>query len=84
MSATKNFRVYFLLAILILFSVVILLGEHRPSFLRPDLHLNAYVSTSDGFLTVVDLVSLRAINKIPAGLGISDLREHAKRPEIWA
>jgi DNA-binding beta-propeller fold protein YncE len=83
MSAAKNLRAYFLLAVLLLFSMVILLGEHRPSFLRPDLHLNAYVSTSDGSLTVVDLASLRVINKIPTGPGISDLREHTKRPEIW-
>src|SRR5271169_3912402 len=83
MSHSKNFRVYFLLAILLLFALIILLREHRPSFLRPDLHLNAYVSTSDGALTVIDLASLRVINKIPAGPGISDLREHAKRPEIW-
>jgi len=83
MPHLKNFRVYFLLAVLLLFSIVILLREHRPSFLRPDLHLNAYVSTSDGSLTVVDLASLRVINKIPAGPGISDIREHAKRPEIW-
>jgi YVTN family beta-propeller protein len=83
MSHSKNFRVYFLLAILFLFALIILLREHRPSFLRPDLHLNAYVSTSDGSLTVIDLASLRVINKITAGPGISDLREHAKRPEIW-
>jgi DNA-binding beta-propeller fold protein YncE len=83
MSAAKNFRVYFVFAILLVFAIVILLREHRPSFLRPDLHLNAYVSTPDGSLTVIDLVSLRAINRIYAGPGISDLREHAKRPEIW-
>ena len=83
MSAAKNFRVYFLLAALLPFSIVILLREHRPSFLRPDLHLNAYVATSDGSLTVVDLASLRVINRIPTGPGISDLREHARRPEIW-
>ena len=83
MPHSKNFRVYFLLVLLAVFSLVILLREHRPSFLRPDLHLNAYVATADGSLTVVDLASLRAINKIPAGPGISDLREHSRRPEIW-
>src|SRR5215468_9089789 len=83
MPHSKNFRVYFLLVVLAVFSLVIFLREHRPSFLRPDLHLNAYVSTSDGFLTVVDLASLRVINKISAGPAISDLREHANRPEIW-
>lgn len=83
MSAAKSFRVYFLLAVLLLLAIVILLREHRPSFLRPGLHLNAYVSTSDGSLTVVNLASLRVINRIPIGPAISDLREHAKRPEIW-
>jgi len=83
MAHAKSFRAYFLFSVLLLFVVVILLREHRPSFLRPDLHLNAYVSTSDGFLTVVDLASLRVINKISAGPAISDLREHANRPEIW-
>ena len=83
MSAAKNFRVYFLIAILLVFGAVILLREHRPSFLRPDLHLNAYISTPDGSLDVVDLASLRTINKIYAGPGISDLREHTVRPEIW-
>ena len=83
MPHSKNFRVYFLLALLLILAVVILLREHRPSILRPDLHLNAYISTSDGSLTVVDLASLRVINKIPVGPAISDLREHAKRPEIW-
>jgi DNA-binding beta-propeller fold protein YncE len=83
MSAAKNFRVYFLLVVLLILAVVILLREHRPSFLRPGLHLNAYVSTSDGELTVIDLASLRTINKIGVGPAISDLREHATRPEIW-
>src|ERR1700675_314972 len=83
MPHRKNFRVYFLLALLLIFALVIFLGEHRPSVLRPDLHFNAYISTSDGSLTVVDLASLRVINKIPVGPAISDLREHAKRPEIW-
>lgn len=83
MPHSKNFRAYFLLILLLIFAAVILLREHRPSFLRPGLHLNAYISTSDGSLTVVDLASLRAINKIPVGPSISDLREHAKRPEIW-
>jgi len=83
MSHSKSFRVYFLLAVLVVFAVVILVREHRPSILRPDLHLNAYVSTPDGSLIVVDLASLKVINKLYAGPGISDLREHAKRPEIW-
>src|SRR5258708_12817857 len=82
MPHRKNFRVYFLLAILFIFALVILLREHRPSALRPDLHLNAYISTSDGSLTVVDLASLRVVNKIPVGPATPDLRQHANRPPI--
>jgi DNA-binding beta-propeller fold protein YncE len=43
----------------------------------------AYVSTSDGSLTVIDLVKLQPISKIPIGPEISDLREHTTRNEIW-
>ncbi len=54
MNRPKNFRVYFLLAVLAIGGIVLLLREHRPSFLRPDLHLSAYVTTADGNVTVVD------------------------------
>jgi len=44
--------------------------ELRPSFLRPGLHLFAYVgNTAEGTLTVVDLVKLSAVTTIPVGLG---------------
>ena len=39
MNRPKNFRVYFLVAALAVGGMVLLLREHRPSFLRPDLHL---------------------------------------------
>jgi DNA-binding beta-propeller fold protein YncE len=83
MSHSKNFRLYFGLTILLVSAIVVLLREHRPSFLRPNLHMYAYVSTADGSLTVIDLAKLQAIAKIPVGPAISDLREHAKRDEIW-
>jgi len=83
MSHAKNFRLYFALVLLLVFASILLLGEHRPSFLRPNLHMYAYVSTADGALTVVDLAKLQAINKIAVGAGISDLREHTTRDEIW-
>jgi YVTN family beta-propeller protein len=83
MSRSRNFRVYFLLTILLLFAVIILLREHRPSFLRPGLHLNAYVSTDDGNITVVDLISLRAIGKVYAGPALAEILEHPRRAEIW-
>jgi YVTN family beta-propeller protein len=83
MSRPRNFRVYFLLTVLLLFAVILLLREHRPSFLRPGLHLNAYVSTDDGSITVVDLISLRAIAKVYAGPSLAEILEHPNRAEIW-
>jgi len=83
MSHLKSVRVYFVLSVLLILLVVILLREHRPSFLRPDLHLNAYISTSDGSVTVLDLANLHIVQRVSVGPGIADMREHTKRPEIW-
>jgi DNA-binding beta-propeller fold protein YncE len=89
MSPLKYVRVYFVLAILIIAAAIVLLREHRPSFLRPNLHMYAYVSTDDGSLSIIDIVNLRAIAKLSLGLpampgpSITDLREHATRDEIW-
>src|SRR6266851_2052953 len=83
MDRPKNFRVYFLLAALAIGGIVLLLREHRPSFLRPDLHLSAYVTTADGHVTVVDLVKLKAVARIPVGPGLSGMREHPTRPEVY-
>ena len=58
MKLSRHFRAYFVLAVLFGAGVILLLREHRPSFLRPGLRLNAYVSTADGSVTVVDLVKL--------------------------
>ncbi|HEV1994140.1 MAG TPA: hypothetical protein VGR03_07410 [Candidatus Acidoferrum sp.] len=83
MNRPKNFRVYFLLAALAIAGLVVLLREHRPSFLRPDLHLSAYVTTADGNVTVVDLVKLKAVARIAVGPGLSGIREHPTRPEVF-
>ena len=83
MNRPKNFRAYFLLAALAISGLVVLLREHRPSFLRPDLHLCAYVTTADGNVTVVDLVKLKAVARIAVGLGLSGMREHPTRPEVF-
>ncbi len=83
MDRPKNFRVYFLLAALAIGGIVLLLREHRPSFLRPDLHLSAYVTTADGNVTVVDLVKLKAVARIAVGPGLSGMREHPTRAEIF-
>ena len=83
MNGPKNFRLYFLLAALGIGGIVLLLREHRPSFLRPDLHLSAYVTTADGNVTVVELVKLKAVARIAVGPGLSGMREHPTRPEIF-
>src|SRR5437763_13333367 len=83
MDRPRNFRVYFLSMVLAIGSLIVLLREHRPSFLRPDLHLCAYVTTADGGLTVVDLVKLKAVAHIAVGPGLSGMREHPKRDEIF-
>ena len=83
MSPAKSPRVYFVFALLLISAIVVLLREHRPSFLRPNLHMCAYVSSDDGSLTIIDLAKLQPIAKLPVGPAISDLREHARRDEIW-
>jgi YVTN family beta-propeller protein len=83
MNHPKNFRAYFAVAALAIGGIVLLLREHRPSFLRPDLHLSAYVTTADGSVTVVDLVKLKAVARIAVGPGLSGMREHPTRPEIY-
>src|SRR5437016_3251884 len=83
MNRPKNFRVYSLMVALAIGGIVLLLREHRPSFLRPDLHLSAYVTTADGNITVVDLVKLQAVARMPVVPGLSGMREHPTRPEIF-
>jgi len=83
MNGPRNYRKYFLLVVLSFAALIELLREHRPSFLRPDLHLSAYVTTSDGSVTAVDLVKLKAIARIPVGPGLSGMRGHPTRAEIW-
>lgn len=82
MERPRNFRVYFLSVLLGIGGLIVLLREQRPSFLRPDLHLSAYVTTGDGALTVVDLVKLKAVARINVGPGLSGMREHPTRAEI--
>jgi DNA-binding beta-propeller fold protein YncE len=83
MISLVNARVLILCSALLIAAIVLIAREHRPSFLRPGLQLNAYVATSDGSLTVVDLVNLRATHRIPIGPTLSGVREHPTRPEIW-
>src|ERR1700681_2139928 len=83
MNRPRNFRVFFLVGVLVITGVVLLLREHRPSFLRPGLRLCAYVSAGDGSVTVIDLVKLAAVARIAIGPGLSGMREHPTRAEVW-
>src|ERR1700681_3154011 len=83
MSRLRNYRAFSLLGILLAAALFLLLFEHRPSFLRPGLRLNAYITTADGNLTVVDLVKLAAVTRVPIGQKLSGVREHPTRAEIW-
>jgi DNA-binding beta-propeller fold protein YncE len=83
MTSSANLRVVVLCTVLVIGAIALIASEHRPSFLRPDLRLNAYVATADGNLTVVDLVRLRSINRIAIGPTLSGVREHPTRAEIW-
>src|SRR5271168_1955161 len=83
MKAFRNFRVIFLVVVLLAAGIAELLREHRPSFLRPGLKLYAYVATASGSLTVVDLVKLAAVGRIDVGPHPSGLRAHPTRAEIW-
>ena len=82
-SRPRNVRAVSL-AILLLVGAAVLIGrERRVSFLTPGLRLNAYISTADGSVTVVDLVKLAATNRIHVGPGLSGMREHPTRAEVW-
>jgi len=83
MSSGKNYRAYFVVCLLAVFGTIILLREHRPSFLRPSLHMYAYVALADGTVAILDLAKLQAIGRISVGPTISDLREQTNREEIW-
>jgi len=79
----RNVRVLLLTMVLLVGAAALLLGEQRASFLRPGLRLNAYVSGSDGSVAVVDLVRLRAVARVAIGPGLSGMREHPTRAEVW-
>lgn len=83
MDGPRNFRKYFVSVVLAIAALIMLLREHRPSFLRPDLHLCAYITTADDSISVVDLVKLKAVAHIRVGPGLSGMREHPTRPEIF-
>ena len=83
MNRVSKFRVAFLLLALSVAGLVVVVREHRPSFLRPDLHSMAYVTTASGVVSVVDLVKNSTIARVSVGPDASDLRAHPSLKEIW-
>src|SRR5271170_4967039 len=79
-----NFRLIFLLVLLLGLGIREVALDLRPSLVRPDLHLFAYVSnTGDGTVTAVNLVTLSAVATIPVGAQPTGIRANPARKEIW-
>src|ERR1700675_5102996 len=84
LKGALNKRLIFLLVLLGALATREVAFELRPSFLRPGLHLMAYVgNTADGTLTIIDLVKLSPVATILVGPGPSGVRAHPTRNEIW-
>src|SRR5712675_2129157 len=84
MSRRLNYRLLFAIVLLVASATVEILRERRPSFLRPDLRLFAYVGNSrDATVSVVDLIRLGTIATIPVGPAPSGLRAHPKLDQVW-
>ena len=84
MKLRLNYRLIFLLLLLAGFGVHEVAVEFRPSFLRADAHLFAYVgNTAEGTITAIDLVKLSPVATVPVGPGPTGIRAHPSRKEIW-
>src|SRR5690348_17291907 len=84
MKIRLNYRVILLLVLLCGIGIREILVERQPSFLRPGLHLFAYIgNTKDGTLTAIDLIKLSPSATIDVGTGPSGIRAHPTRKEIW-
>ena len=84
MKRNLNFRLIFLLLLLAVLAIREVAVELRPSFLRPGLHMLAYVgNTGDGTVTAIDLIALSRAATIATGPSPSGLRAHPTHPEIW-
>ncbi|MGC2329839.1 MAG: hypothetical protein WA581_00145, partial [Candidatus Acidiferrales bacterium] len=84
MKIRLNYRLVILLVFLAVLAVREVALELRPSFLRPGLHLFAYVdNTADGTVTAIDLVKLAPVATISVGADPSGIRANPRRKEIW-
>jgi YVTN family beta-propeller protein len=83
-SFRLNYRLVFLLALLAGLAAREIALELRPTFLRPGLHLFAYVgNTGDGTVTAIDLIKLAPVATVSVGAGPTGVRAHPTRKEIW-
>ncbi len=79
-----HLRLLFAAGLIAALGAWVLAREHRPSLLRPDLRLYAYVGNiGDGTLSVIDIAALRNIATVDVGPAPSGLRAHPTRDEIW-
>src|SRR6202011_5852690 len=84
MPRRHNYRLIFALLVIVISATVEIVRERRPSFLRPDLRLYAYVANSrDATVSVVDLIRLGTIATIPVGPAPSGLRAHPTLNQVW-
>jgi YVTN family beta-propeller protein len=84
MKLRLNYRLVLVITVLGILAVGEVAREIRPSFLRPGLHLFAYVgNTADGTLSAIDLVKLSPAATIPVGPEPSGIRANPVRKEIW-
>src|SRR4030081_2630357 len=84
MPRPHSYRLIFALLVILISATVEILRERRPSFLRPDLRLYAYVGNSrDVTGSVVDLIRLGTTATTPVVPSPSGLRAHPKLAQIW-
>ena len=84
MKLRLNYRLVILLVFLAVLAFREVALELRPSFLRPGLHLCAYVdNTADGTVTAIDLVKLAPVATISVGADPTGIRANPARKEIW-
>src|SRR6266403_3177330 len=70
MVRPKNFRTYFLVAVLGISGLIVLLREHRPSFLRPEFF---GVSTTGGYVWVLDPRANHFTGQVTARIAVGPL-----------
>src|ERR1035441_6344948 len=79
-----NYRLLVVGLLIVAAAAVEIAREYRPSFLRPDLRLYAYVGNSgDGTVSVIDLIRMGKIATIPVGGSPSGLHANPPLKQVW-